>query len=343
MAKQTISLAQLRDLFEETYRSEYKSELTIDRICRTINSFISWIQKSLNQSPTLASLIHDSARAWILALQKRTVWEDYEHINIDRPLAEGTVGTYIQGLKAFASWLAKEGYTKENLLTSVKIPQAPDREVEILSQAEIARIMHSFNQHTETGARDLAIFSLLLDTGMRAGELCGLRMQNLHLDQGYMIVFGKRKKERPVKVGSRSVKTLRFYLAHWRKPARANIDNVFLTVGNFRRNSGLDLWGGAGRPLTVDALQRILTRTGEKVNVPRLHPHLLRHTFACLFLMEHHDPFALKNLLGHISLDMTYRYVRAVERLMIVQGGTTSVLDSIELPAPSNRKRKEEA
>jgi hypothetical protein len=49
--------------------------------------------------------------------------------------------------------------------------------------------------------------------------------------------------------------------------------------------------------------------------------------------MEHHDPFALKNLLGHTSLAMTYRYVRAVECLMLVQGAGASVLDSLAIAA----------
>jgi integrase len=85
----------------------------------------------------------------------------------------------------------------------------------------------------------------------------------------------------------------------------------------------------------VNALQRIIRRIGRKADVERIYPHLLRHTFACFYLLEHHDPFALKNLLGHTTLTMTYRYVRAVERLMVVQGDALSVLDALALPPPS--------
>ncbi|MBA3826300.1 MAG: tyrosine-type recombinase/integrase [Ktedonobacterales bacterium] len=153
-----------------------------------------------------------------------------------------------------------------------------------------------------------------------------------------MSTVGKGKKERPVKIGARAAKSLRFYLTHWRKPSRASVDHVLLTVGH-KIGGDFDLWGGAGEPLTVNALQRIMRHIGRRADIPRLHPHLLRHTFACMYLMEHHDPFALKNLLGHTTLTMTYRYVRAVERLMVVQGGQASVLDSLVLPPPPKKDK----
>jgi hypothetical protein len=61
-----------------------------------------------------------------------------------------------------------------------------------------------------------------------------------------------------------------------------------------------------------------------------------------MYLMRHHDPFALKNLLGHTSLTMTYRYVRAVEQLMVVQGSAASVFDALALPTmrPKLSKRQ---
>ena len=220
------------------------------------------------------------------------------------------------------------------MLAKLKPPKVADCEVDILSEAEIARLIGVLDYHTEIGSRDLAVFCTLLDSGIRAGELVALRLSDLHLDEGYMVVFGKGRKERPVKVGSCAIKAIRFYMTYWRKPTRPNVDHVFLTVGR-RIGKYEDLWVGSGEPLTVNALQLLIRRLGVRGDVPRLHPHLLRHTFACIYLIQHHDPFALKNLLGHTSLAMTYRYVRAVERLMVVRGSATSVLDSISAPLRS--------
>jgi site-specific recombinase XerD len=175
--------------------------------------------------------------------------------------------------------------------------------------------------------------------------LVALRLTDLHLDQGYLVVFGKGRKERPVKVGVRTIKAIRFYLTHWRQPARPNIDRVFLSAGR-RIGKHEHLWCGSGELLTATALKLLVKRLGKRAGVPRLHPHLLRHTFACMYLMQHHDPFALKNLLGHTSLTMTYRYVRAVERLMVVQGAGASVLDSVAMPlrpGTTGQRRSERA
>jgi integrase/recombinase XerC len=333
MQRQTLTLERLGELHAVAYRAENKSERTIRWHLASIDSFCDWVNDALGEDPTLVTFTLDNTRLWINELMIRARYEDHpympDHVR-EEQLAPSTVSWYVRGLRSFATWLFDEGHTKENILARLKVPKVPDTEVDILSIDEIERILRLFNPHTEIGARDLAIFSTLLDTGMRAGELCDLRLHNLHLDQGYAIVQGKGRKERPVKLGARAIKAIRFYLAHWRQPARPKIDQVFLTVG-CRLDSKDALWDGAGEPLTVNALDLIFKRIGKKTHITRIHPHLLRHTFACMYLMEHHDPFALKNLLGHTSLTMTYRYVRAVERLMVVQGSATSVLDSIAL------------
>ena len=89
----------------------------------------------------------------------------------------------------------------------------------------------------------------------------------------------------------------------------------------------------AGDPLNVGALDHAIKRMGKRAGILRLHPHLLRHTAACLHLMRHHDPFALKSLLGHTTLTMTQHYVAAVSQLEIVQADTVSIVDGLDAAA----------
>lgn len=342
MERGTFTLERLGQIHAAAYLAENKSKRTVEWHKASINRFSDWVREELETEPTLATLTLDNVRLWIMDLKEQPLYLNHPtNFAPDKRLSEESVSYYVRGLRAFASWLEHEGYTytKLNVLDKIKTPKTPDREVEILSQDEITRIMYQFNHHTEIGSRDLAIFAFMLDTGVRASELCDLRLQNLHLDQGYALVYGKGMKERPVKVGSRTAKAIRFYLSHWRQPARRNVDQVFLTVSH-KIGDELQMWGGAGEALTVNALQRIIRRIGRKAEVYRIYPHLLRHTFACMYLLEHHDPFALKNLLGHTSLTMTYRYVRAVERLMVVRGDALSVLDSMVLPPPPPKPKK---
>jgi site-specific recombinase XerD len=347
MERRTLTLERLSELHAAAYRAENKSERTVEWHTVAIARYAKWLTQVAHVEPTLANFTLDHMREYIAYLRTQPRWADHagmpEHTR-SRPISDETVSWHVRALRAFASWLMYEGHTKENALARLRAPKVPDREVDILSPAEIGLILQTFNHHTEIGSRDLAVFATLLDTGVRAGELVGVRLKDLHLDQGYMTVFGKGKKERPVKLGARAIKSLRFYLTHWRQPARPNLDQVFLTIGH-QMGDEEEIFCGAGEPLTVNALQRIIRRIGKRSGVIRLHPHLLRHTFACLYLLQHHDPFALKNLLGHSSLTMTYRYVRAVERLMVVQGSAMSALDFMTLPTirpekPGKKKGK---
>jgi hypothetical protein len=75
----------------------------------------------------------------------------------------------------------------------------------------------------------------------------------------------------------------------------------------------------------------ILSRPiGRQAGVERLHPQLLRHTFACLYLMRYRDPFALMSLLGHTTLQMTNHYCEAVQQMDVIRAVTTSIVDGID-------------
>jgi integrase len=65
--------------------------------------------------------------------------------------------------------------------------------------------------------------------------------------------------------------------------------------------------------------------------VPRLHPHLLRHTYACRYLLAHRDPIALKTMLGHTTLAMTNHYLAAVEGMQVIRSDRVSVVDAMDI------------
>ena len=139
----------------------------------------------------------------------------------------------------------------------------------------------AIDAHTSSGARDLAIITLLLDSGLRSNELVTLQMKDVHLEEGYLKVMGKGQKERIVPFGSSSKKSLLKYLYHFRaEPAYADIENCFLTL--------------EGQRLSNNALQLIMKRLGNRSGVKRLHAHLLRHTFAVNYLVNGEDVFTLQ-------------------------------------------------
>ena len=278
-----------------------------------------------------------------------------------RPLSDRSVNCYVRSLRAFATWLFEQEYTATNVLARLKPPKVTKRAVEILTDEEIARVLAALAAPTATNARNRAIFLTFLDTGIRASELLTLTLPRLHLEEGYLIVMGKGKKERPVKIGQTAAQAIRLYLARYRpQPARPNIMDVFLTEG-YRvshlvtesesrveaargRGQGPEqgqayhgeheeelLFSEPGWPLTQDALKSLFHRLRTRAGVPRLHPHLLRHTYACRYLLAHRDPLALKTMLGHTTLAMTNLYVEAVEGMQVIRSDRVSIVDAMEL------------
>ena len=338
MQKTTLTLEQLTKLLITSKRSEGKTDKTILWYEQNINAFGDWLVEN-GMAATLEHFTLENVRGYVVDLNDRVAMSPPGSTTKRRhSLSDHTINSYVRALRAFSNWLFTEHYTTGLVLARLKMPSMTKKVRDILTQEEIAQIVASLNPRTEIGARDQAIFLLLLDTGMRAGELCGLRLQNVHLDQGYAKVFGKGKKERPVKIGSRAAKALRFYILHWRKPAMPQYDQVFLSCRGVTREA-FALASEPGEPLTVNALGHLFKRVGVKAGVSRLHAHLLRHTFACMYLMRHHDPFALKSLLGHTTLAMTNHYCEAVQQMDVIRADAVSIIDGLDLRALDVNRR----
>ena len=228
-----------------------------------------------------------------------------------------TVQGKVRALKAFSSWLFAEGYIPHNLLANVKLPKVPTKLIEPLSPGEIDSLISAQNPFTSLGSRNLALLVTLLDTGLRLSELCNLRFQDAHIEEGYLKVTGKGNKERVVPVGSTGQRVLWRYVFHFRpQPLGEANDYLFLTLD--------------GKRLRPNAVKLLLKRWGRRAGVPRLHAHLCRHTYATNFLdYKCGDVFRLQQILGHTTLEMVRRYVHYASARDMMQGRVSSPLDQI--------------
>jgi integrase/recombinase XerD len=136
---------------------------------------------------------------------------------------------------------------------------------------------------------------VVVDTAIRLGELLNLTPQSIDLERQVLIVTGKTG-ERYVRFGNLTAKTLWKYL-NLRNKANGQVDALWLS------RTG-EAFTGRG----VDGMFRAL---GRKLGI-HLHPHLLRHTGATLFLKNGGSPFECQYLLGHHSLEMTKRYCQSL-------------------------------
>jgi len=138
----------------------------------------------------------------------------------------------------------------------------------------------------------------MLDTGLRASEICGLIMVNLDMNNKQITAKGKGKKQRILEISNKTAQTIWRYLIT--RPKLSDDDSLF--VGKF------DL------PLTRGGLLQLTKRTGKRAGVRNAHPHRFRHTFAINFLRNGGNIYALQEQLGHSSLDMVKRYLKLSEQ-----------------------------
>jgi site-specific recombinase XerD len=313
VSKTPIKLYQLRKSFEVYNQTTGKSPKTI----HWYNQKLELFERFLGEEPCLADFHIGSVRAFIADLQNRQVRHQRNPYLKEQigPLSSSYISGFARGLRAFSTWLYEEGYTETNILKPLKPPRIQRKVVHVLSDDEVARLLARFDQNDSFGCRDYAIVWTLLDTGLRASELCGLTVENAHIEQGYLKVLGKGNKERLVPVGAKT----RTVLLRWRDAFRPNFVSAELPT-LFVSSSG-----GA---LTPAGLHLIIKRAGRAVGIPRLHSHLLRHTFATTYLVkEVGDPLRLQQILGHTSLEMVRHYVALASVESSLQHARTSPMD----------------
>ena len=314
LEKSDIPLSKLALHYEAYNRSEGKSPATIFWYSRVLTYFSKYLDKS-NLPSTLGTLDSHTVREFILYLQTKRKWDGHPYVPSPAGnLAAISVQTYVRALKAFFSWLHREGYTEHNILADLRPPKAPQKLVKGLADEEVRRIFASLDRDTATGCRNTAIIITLLDTGLRLSELTNLKMADAHVDEGYLKVMGKGSKERIVPIGGLAQKVLLRYIHHFR-PQPLNIveDTLFLTL--------------EGRQVTGNTVKEIIERISKKSGVSRLHPHLCRHTFATNYLINGGDVFSLQQILGRTSLEMVRRYVTLASSQVRVQHRKFSPMD----------------
>ncbi|CAM3817440.1 hypothetical protein DESA109040_22055 [Deinococcus saxicola] len=155
-------------------------------------------------------------------------------------------------------------------------------------------------RNSDQPLRDTAMLLTFFDTGIRLGELIGLRVGDLQPDRGLLRVIGKGDQERSVPIGTRAFAAVNAYMMRERRP-RPGVRHLFLN----RR----------GQQMTYSAVSIRLARFSVTLGLPRedTTPHTFRRGFAVEFLRNGGDVFTLQQILGHSSLEMTRRYVNFLD------------------------------
>lgn len=202
-------------------------------------------------------------------------------------------------LSAWITYLRKNKYLARDIMASVSIPQQPTRQPIFFRESEVEHIYDDIYPPTYEGALAKLVLRMLYETGMRRSELAGLTVEDVSLDKLSIKVLGKGNKMRIIPIENELAHNISQYLAlrDEKMAEEKAADSRRLLINS------------KGRPVSDSMIYSIVEQYMPALsNADRVSPHVFRHTFATHMLNEGADINAVKELLGHSSLDSTEIY-----------------------------------
>jgi integrase/recombinase XerD len=220
-----------------------------------------------------------------------------------RRMSGESVYLEIAALRAFYRFCEQERLLPVNAAEHLSLPRRWQRLPKALTAAEIGKLLAPVQPETPASLCDQAVLELAYASGLRLSELRQLRLEQLHLDAGFLTVIGKGNKERVVPAGRKAVAALQRYLETGRPQlvTRRSPANVFLTKRG-TPFAPVTLWLRVKRRVRLAGIARNIT------------PHMLRHSFATHLLDHGADLRVIQELLGHATIATTEVYTHVAGR-----------------------------
>ncbi len=297
----TLSTAIDEFLLEQRVRGN--SQSTLDYYCFSLGLFSNFVGADRDLSD----------------LSLRLCKEYYLYLSEAKDVNTVSIQSYVRGLRSFLRWLYEEEYISVNICERFKLPKATRKVVDILSDEEIERLLLALSGSEWLTVRNRLIVCLMLDSGLRLNEVVTLQASSVHLKDKYLIVTGKGDKQRIVPFGDLTSKTLLEYL---QVTKNAGIKDALL-IKVSETLCGFE-------PISQSTIKNMFRKLKLRAGIPRLYPHLLRHTFATRYLENGGNIYNLQAILGHSSLEMVKKYLHLASSRIRADFPRFSPLDNIK-------------
>lgn len=265
------------------------SALTIKAYAHDLASYVAFLigeEGAFSRAPL--SSFSDVARADILEFE--------DHLLNEKSYAASSLARTLSCLKSFHKFLVRENLCETNPTAQVSFPRRPAHLPDVLTVDQVERLIDSVEGEGPSALRNTAILEVLYGCGLRVSELCGLDVDRIDGNEGFLVVFGKGGKERIVPFSGAAERATLRYLDEGR-PAFAK----------GRPSSAVFLNARGGR-LSRQSVFKIVRDAGYAIGVSNLHPHSLRHSCATHMLEGGADLRIIQDMLGHSDISTTQIY-----------------------------------
>lgn len=285
----------------------------LENVNVSLQLFKEYLQIEKNYSKYTIEHYHHDISEFIMFMTEQSIstFSDVQYLDarlyltklFEKKLSRKTIARKISCLRSFYKFLLREEIIIDNPFSLVSIPKVEKRLPEFFYEEEMNQLFESCEIDSPIGQRNKALLEMLYATGIRVSECSQIRLSDLDFTVSTVLVNGKGNKERYVPFGNYAQEALQLYIRDGRqKLINQNTKHDFLFV-NFR--------GGC---LTDRGIRTVLDSIIEKSSLnSKIHPHMLRHTFATHLLNKGADMRSVQELLGHAFLSSTQVYTHVTK------------------------------
>lgn len=244
---------------------------------------------------------------YIKYLRTRPKYESHPFLKPNgEKLSNTSIRTYARSIKAFANFCRDNDFC-ENFTHKVKLPKNDSKEIIPLYASEVQELDRQFDLKTELGLRNWCIVHLMLDAGLRSSEVVELTFEDLLFDKNILRLYkAKGSKTRLVILCPRlKANLLRYCILYRGYSNKSRKDPVFIQLKR-------------PEPINDNVIKQLFARLKKSSGIDRLHPHLLRHTFATSYIVGGGNIEMLRLLMGHSEYDVTKMYLHLSQQIKLL-------------------------
>ena len=287
-------------ILEQEYRNN--SPVTISWYKDQLTEFFDWL---ISEDPADLNLLKFKQYGVFLKSQTKR--------NGDK-LSSSSVHGAMRAVKAFYNFCIGEDYL-DDFSRQLRLPKVHSKEQLILDDQEILLLLKVLdNSAARNNQRNRCFVLLMLDSGLRRGEIPRININDISFPTRSMIVRGKGSKQRLIPMGEKTCSQLLDYRLRFRSAAGGS-EPFFLDQNGNRCSDNL--------------VKLVFQRLKEETGIERLHPHLLRHTFATYYLADGGDLETLRLILGHSNIHTTQMYLHLAFNLKLQRSRHNSHIDKL--------------
>jgi tyrosine recombinase XerC len=232
----------------------------------------------------------------------RSVLRSYLSYLVEQGIVKASIARKLSAIRSFYRYLVREEILPASPIEKAASPKLDKRLPSFLTLDEVERLLNTPDLSTPQGQRDRALLELLYASGLRVSELVSLNLNQINLDTNEIRVWGKGSKERVVLMGKPATEALRNYLRQSRPRLLGEKRNNAIFLNRY------------GQRIPERRVQKMLEDYAARAGIgKRVHPHMLRHTFATHLLDGGADLRVVQELLGHAQLSSTQIYTHVTK------------------------------